>query len=285
MELAELQDQEVGDGTTSVVIVAAELLKRANELVRNKIHPTSIIGGYRIAMREVCPPHHFLLADGALLLRTLCSGQVHSVRLHLHSHWCLCLQACKYIEEHLAIDTASLGKETLLNAAKTAMSSKIVDSESDFFAHMVVDAVLVRSSPLACLKLLPTAHWCLAAHCFQTAITSPSIYCAPVIVHIWRGCDGRWSKSLTCVPVHLQSVKTTGSNGKTVYPVKAINVLKAHGKSAKESALLNGYALNMGRASQGMPKRVASAKIACLDMNLQKARMHMGIQVHTLRTP
>ena len=77
----------------------------------------------------------------------------------------------------------------------------------------------------------------------------------------------------------LQSVKTTGSNGKTVYPVSAINVLKAHGKSARESALLNGYALNMGRASQGMPKRVANAKIACLDMNLQKARMHMGIQV------
>ncbi len=55
------------------------------------------------------------------------------------------MQACKYIEEHLSIDTASLGKETLLNAAKTAMSSKIVDSESDFFAHMVVDAVQVRT--------------------------------------------------------------------------------------------------------------------------------------------
>ena len=53
VELAELQDQEVGDGTTSVVIVAAELLKRAHELVRNKIHPTSIIIGYRLAMREV----------------------------------------------------------------------------------------------------------------------------------------------------------------------------------------------------------------------------------------
>ena len=77
----------------------------------------------------------------------------------------------------------------------------------------------------------------------------------------------------------MQSVKITGSNGKTVYPVSAINVLKAHGKSARESALLNGYALNMGRASQGMPKRVKDAKIACLDFNLQKARMHMGIQV------
>lgn len=53
MELAELQDAEVGDGTTSVVILAAELLKRANELVKNQIHPTNIIAGYRLAMREV----------------------------------------------------------------------------------------------------------------------------------------------------------------------------------------------------------------------------------------
>ena len=30
---------------------------------------------------------------------------------------------------------------------------------------------------------------------------------------------------------------------------------------------------------QGMPKRVMGARIACLDMNLQKARMHMGVQV------
>ena len=64
------------------------------------------------------------------------------------------MQACKYIEEHLSIDTASLGKETLLNAAKTAMSSKIVDSESDFFAHMVVDAVQVRHSSFACAYVL-----------------------------------------------------------------------------------------------------------------------------------
>jgi len=60
VELAELQDQEVGDGTTSVVIVAAELLKRANVLVRNRIHPTSIISGYRLAMREARRrPHRY----------------------------------------------------------------------------------------------------------------------------------------------------------------------------------------------------------------------------------
>ncbi len=61
VELAELQDQEVGDGTTSVVIVAAEILKRANDLVRNKIHPTSIISGFRLAMREVQRGSHILV--------------------------------------------------------------------------------------------------------------------------------------------------------------------------------------------------------------------------------
>lgn len=52
MELAQLQDKEVGDGTTSVVILAAELLKRANELIRNKIHASTILNGYKMAMRE-----------------------------------------------------------------------------------------------------------------------------------------------------------------------------------------------------------------------------------------
>jgi chaperonin GroEL (HSP60 family) len=150
VELAELQDQEVGDGTTSVVIVAAELLKRANELVRNKIHPTSIIGGYRIAMREVQALTTMLMIIHVKIDdQCLCSllrawpFHVHMRNLFRPSRMCCSSQACKYIEEHLSIDTASLGKETLLNAAKTAMSSKIVDSESDFFATMVVDAVQV----------------------------------------------------------------------------------------------------------------------------------------------
>ena len=47
VSLATQQDKEVGDGTTSVVLLAAELLRRANELVRNKIHPTTVITGYR----------------------------------------------------------------------------------------------------------------------------------------------------------------------------------------------------------------------------------------------
>ncbi|TMW97478.1 hypothetical protein EJD97_005409 [Solanum chilense] len=177
VELAELQDREVGDGTTSVVIIAAELLKGANELVRHKIHPTSIISGYRLAMRE----------------------------------------ACKYVEEKLAVKVDKLGKDSLINCAKTSMSSKLIADDSDFFANMVVEAV--------------------------------------------------------------QAVKMTNVRGEIKYPIKGINLLKAHGKSAKDSYLLKGYALNTGRAAQGMPLRVAPARIACLDFNLQKTKMQMGVQV------
>ena len=81
-------------------------------------------------------------------------------------------QACRYIEEHLSIDTATLGKETLLNAAKTAMSSKIVDSESDFFAHMVVDAVQVGSFMQVDLTVCYVCHdQCLAIHCYLCLVS------------------------------------------------------------------------------------------------------------------
>jgi len=98
VELSQIQDKEVGDGTTSVVILAAELLKRANELVKNKIHPTSIMSGYRLALRE----------------------------------------SVKFIQTNLSVSVESLGKDCLINAAKTSMSSKLLSSESDFFADLVV---------------------------------------------------------------------------------------------------------------------------------------------------
>eukprot|EP01094_Clydonella_sp_ATCC50884_P021667 TRINITY_DN4821_c0_g1_i1.p1 TRINITY_DN4821_c0_g1~~TRINITY_DN4821_c0_g1_i1.p1 ORF type:complete len:555 (-),score=187.63 TRINITY_DN4821_c0_g1_i1:143-1642(-) len=101
VDLAKLQDDEVGDGTTSVVVLAAELLKRANELTNQKIHPTSIIAGYRMAVKE----------------------------------------ACKYVRKVLAVDSASLGPNTIENCARTAMSSKIIGTDMDYFAPLITNAL------------------------------------------------------------------------------------------------------------------------------------------------
>jgi thermosome len=49
VEVAKTQDNEVGDGTTTSVIVAAELLGKAEELIDKNVHPTIIIDGYRKA--------------------------------------------------------------------------------------------------------------------------------------------------------------------------------------------------------------------------------------------
>jgi thermosome len=51
VEIAKTVDEEVGDGTTSSVIIAGALLERAEELIKKGIHPTIIVDGYRKAMR------------------------------------------------------------------------------------------------------------------------------------------------------------------------------------------------------------------------------------------
>ena len=49
VEVAKTQDAEVGDGTTTSVILAGELLKKATDLIDANVHPTIITAGYRLA--------------------------------------------------------------------------------------------------------------------------------------------------------------------------------------------------------------------------------------------
>jgi len=81
--------------------MAAELLRRAGALVANKIHPTTVIAGFRLAMRE----------------------------------------SIRYIKEALTNKVDSLGRDSIINAAKTSMSSKLVSADSDFYAELVTSAM------------------------------------------------------------------------------------------------------------------------------------------------
>lgn len=52
VEVAKTQDEQVGDGTTSAAVVAGELLKKAEDLIEQEIHPTIIASGYRLAAEK-----------------------------------------------------------------------------------------------------------------------------------------------------------------------------------------------------------------------------------------
>ncbi|MGI0053322.1 MAG: thermosome subunit beta [Thermoplasmata archaeon] len=52
VEVAKTQDQQCGDGTTTAVVLAGELLKRAETLLEQSIHPTVITRGYQLALLE-----------------------------------------------------------------------------------------------------------------------------------------------------------------------------------------------------------------------------------------
>src|SRR3989449_9920195 len=52
VEVAKTQDEEAGDGTTTAVILAGELLKKAEDMIEQNIHLTVIAGGYRLAAEK-----------------------------------------------------------------------------------------------------------------------------------------------------------------------------------------------------------------------------------------
>jgi len=101
-DIAKSQDAEVGDGTTSVVILAAELLKNAKQFVEDGVNSQLIIRAYTQASREAIKK-----------LREL------SVKL---------------------TDEKEL-YEMLIKCAATTLSSKLVSNDREHFAKMVVDAV------------------------------------------------------------------------------------------------------------------------------------------------
>lgn len=105
VDIAKVQDEEVGDGTTTVAVLASELLKEAEILVGKKFHPQTIISGWREA--------------------TLAAKE-----------------ALEKSSRQLATDDKELFREQLTTIAKTTLSSKIISQSKDLFAKLCVDAVL-----------------------------------------------------------------------------------------------------------------------------------------------
>lgn len=110
VELSKSQDDEIGDGTTGVVILAGSLLEQAGKLIEMGIHPIKIANGYERA----------------------------------------CTIITEYLEsiaDSINVDTENLENNLLessdlFKAAKTSLGSKIVNKNHDQFSKMAVETIL-----------------------------------------------------------------------------------------------------------------------------------------------
>ncbi|PLW23840.1 hypothetical protein PCANC_25269 [Puccinia coronata f. sp. avenae] len=105
VDIARAQDAEVGDGTTSVVLLCAELLKQCKPYIEEGVSPHIIIKGYRKACQ---------------------------------------MAVAKVKELAITVDKSDQTKfrELLMKCASTSMSSKLIHHHKPFFSNMVVDAVM-----------------------------------------------------------------------------------------------------------------------------------------------
>merc|ERR1712113_32786 len=104
IDICKVQDAEQGDGTTSVVVLACELLKEAQQLIQKKIHPMIIIEGFREALEHSRKTlEHISFTHGG---------------------------------------NPTVFRKDLINIARTSLSSKIVSQYKDRFSHLAVDAIM-----------------------------------------------------------------------------------------------------------------------------------------------
>jgi len=104
VDIAKSQDEEVGDGTTSVVVLAGEFLNAAKSFIEEGIHPQVIIRAYRKAS-------------------TLAKERIRQLAVNVLT------------------ENKDQMQNALKRCAATALNSKLIGTHSDFFANMVVQAV------------------------------------------------------------------------------------------------------------------------------------------------
>ncbi|XP_074114689.1 chaperonin containing TCP1 subunit 7 [Cotesia typhae] len=106
VDIAKSQDVEVGDGTTSVVLLAGEFLKQIKPFIEEGVHPRIIIKAFRNARK-------------------------------------IAIERIQELSVKIEKSTAEEKRSLLEKCAATAMNSKLIHQQKDFFSKMVVDAVLL----------------------------------------------------------------------------------------------------------------------------------------------
>ncbi|KAL6944401.1 T-complex protein 1 subunit beta [Hanseniaspora osmophila] len=111
VNISKVQDDEIGDGTTSVTVLGSELLREAEKLIdQNKIHPQTIIEGYRMA----------------------CKAALESLQKI----------AISYEDFESDQHQFQIFKKELLKISNTTLSSKILSQDKQQFSEIAVNAIL-----------------------------------------------------------------------------------------------------------------------------------------------
>ena len=114
VDIAKSQDAEVGDGTTSVVILAGEFLKQCKSFIEEGVHPRIVVRGFRKAAS----------------------------------------MAVNQVKELAVSIPENERRSQLVKCAATAMSSKLIHQQKDFFSNMVVDAVCLLDEDVLPLNMI-----------------------------------------------------------------------------------------------------------------------------------
>merc|ERR1712004_600227 len=114
VDIAKSQDAEVGDGTTSVVILAGEFLKQCKSFIEEGVHPRIVVRGFRKAAA----------------------------------------MAVNQVKELAVSIPENERRSQLVKCAATAMSSKLIHQQKDLFSNMVVDAVCLLDEDVLPLNMI-----------------------------------------------------------------------------------------------------------------------------------
>jgi thermosome len=179
IEVAKTQDNEVGDGTTTAVVIVGALMERAESLLEQGIHPTVIAQGYRMGMEKALE-----------------------------------------ITDSLSFKVESTDKKTLLKIADTAITGKSIESVRGKLDGIIVDAVM--------------------------AITEKT-------------------------------------NGKFVADEDDVMIKKQKGRAMDDAELIRGVVIDKKRVNEGMPRKVAKAKVAMIStpMEITKTQVKAKIKIST----
>ncbi|MDD1690735.1 MAG: thermosome subunit [Methanoregula sp.] len=180
IEVARTQDKEVGDGTTTAVILVGALMEQAESMLEQGIHPTVIAEGYRMGMEKALA-----------------------------------------IVNSLSLKVSASDRKTLLKITNTAITGKSIEQVKGKLDSIIVDAVMTVAETV---------------------------------------------------------------DGKTLVDEDDVMIKKQKGPSMDDAELIRGVIIDKTRVHEGMPKKIAKAKVALIGTPLEitKTQVKSKIKISTV---